>query len=132
MSEINLGFYSGVVDGALDFRENNYGKTITVNLRQFVRAYMDSAGNQKEVVNCHKFEISTSEKRANLVYDDVRVLSPGDWVHLQYELDQIHYNDKKTNEPKSFDKRTITKIVAVKAKSRQDAPVPDPPSGVPF
>ena len=148
MTEINLGFCSGIVDTPPEPRQGAWGNSLEVTLRHFVRAYTDAAGVPKTVEHTFKFQCNTSERRVNPLFPEVQAIAVGDWVHLQYEMDQSHYKDKVTGEPKTFDKRTITKIVGI-AKGHgggQAVPPtpttpqggvtpwtpPAPPAGVPF
>jgi len=109
VSDINMGFLSGTVVGDKDFREWDGGKSVEIKVSVFAREYTDRSGNPKRIQHQFTFACSTREKHPNPLYPEVAGLNPGEWVLLRYELDQIHY--EKNDEPRTFDKRTVTEIV---------------------
>jgi len=113
MAEVNFGIMSGVVDGALERRDGDWGNSVELPLRVFEREYTTAEGENRRVEFNFKLDCATRGNKPNPVYDKVLTLEPGDWVMLKFKPYQRQWNDKATGEPKSWDKREIVEVMTV-------------------
>ena len=133
-SEINLGFISGVVSTAVEHRMGDWGESVSFSIRHFVKQYEGREGGTTRVEHEFKMDCQTRAKQENPCYPQVRTLAPGDWVHLRYQMDQSKWDDKNTGAPKTWDKRMIVGLEAVRraaAPTNPQAVIPNDPAAEP-